>query len=101
MDARRRKRSEVHIDILSNGDPRFIPRSRAQQEIAGGIALIRSAAEVHPRLRRLLDEQEVSWQYVYDYGKGSVRIADVSADGEIAWSEHLRGVEYGDQPPDD
>lgn len=89
-------RSEIRVDIWSNGDPRFIPRSRREQEIRDGIDLIERAAEAHPRLGRLLDTEDVVTQYVYDYGKGSVRIADIEPDGVITWSESLKGVEHGE-----
>lgn len=89
---------EIHVDILSNGDPRFIPRSRGEREIHEGIDLVRRAADAHPRLRRLLDTEDVVTQYVYNYGKGSVLIADIRSDGEILWSRSLTGVEQGETP---
>ena len=91
-------RPEVQVDILSNGDPRFIPKSRGEQEIHDAIDLVRRAADAHPRLRRLLATEDVVTQYIYNYGKGSVRIAAIRSDGEIAWSESLTGVEHGEAP---
>lgn len=89
-------RPEVRVDIWSNGDPRFIPHARREQEIRDGLDLVTRAAETHPRLRRLIDTTDVITRYAYDYGKGSVRIADIEPGGVITWSESLEGVEYGD-----
>ena len=63
------------------------------------MTLVHDAAETHPRLEQLLRNEDVVWQYVHDYGKGSVKIADLTHDGTIAWTEDLRGVEYGDEEP--
>ena len=89
--------ARVRVDIYSSGDPRFVTRSKALREITEGRELVDAAGAAHPRLQRLLDEEPVCWEYVYDYGKGSVRIATVSDGGAVDWAEELRGVEYGDQ----
>lgn len=81
--------SKVRVDILSEGDPRFISRSRAKREIEEGMALVDRARQEHPRLQRLLQDEVVVWQYIYDYGMGSVSIASVTADGNITWSDEF------------
>ena len=85
----------IRVDILSDTDPRFLSKQKARNLIADGLRLIQAVRDVHPELDQLMTREPVSTDLVYDYGKGSVKIAEVAANGIITWEETLVATEYG------
>ena len=87
----------VHVDVQSQGDPKFLTRTKGEREIAQGLAAVESAASVHDALGELLRVHSVRRHFVRDYGKGTVVIAEITEDGSIEWNEKLSFVERGSE----
>lgn len=85
----------VRVNILSDTDPRFLTRKKGVQLVDEGLDLIDSARKAHKGLDRLMAQESVRTELVYDYGMGSVRIARVTEDRDIEWEEALVGREKG------
>lgn len=81
----------VRVAILSDTDPRFLTRTKAEQLVNEGLDLIDSARRAHPELDSLMMEQPVQAELVYDYGMGSVLIARIKDDRSILWEDGLDG----------
>jgi len=85
----------VRVAILSDTDPRFLTTTKGAQLIDEGLDLVSSARSTYPELDSLMGQQAVRIELIYDYGKGSVRIARIAEDRSIEWEERLVGREHG------
>lgn len=91
----------VRVDIFSDSDPRFLTKAKALRLIDEGLDLIQALRTAHPELDALMAREPVKTELVYDYGKGSVRIATVATDRSITWEETLVGREHGSRVEDE
>ena len=81
----------VHIDVCSPIDPRSLTGLAAEREVARARQVI-SQASADPRFAQLLASNRVVWELVWEYGKGSIRLASIDQQGRLAW-------EAGATPP--
>ncbi len=73
----------IHVSIFTSVEPQAVTPAMAEHDVATGLATIRSAEAADPRISHLFEQYGVSYDYVYDYGHGAVRIGDADPNGSV------------------
>lgn len=73
----------IHVSIFTSLEPNSITDEIAAREVVAGLDHLSTVLAADPRLAVLFDEYGVVREYVYDYGHGAVRVADVGEDASV------------------
>jgi hypothetical protein len=75
---------KVHVRFSTEREPSRVTIIMAQADVRAGLAVVAQLLEADRRLGRLFDKYGVCYEYLYDYGHGAVKIADVASDGTVS-----------------
>jgi hypothetical protein len=74
-----------HISIGTSLEPSSLTAEIATRDVTSGLGNLRGVVDEDPRLAALFEEYGVVREYVYDYGHGAVKVADVAEDGTLTF----------------
>jgi hypothetical protein len=75
----------VHVEFPCNVDPDRATKGAAEADMAQALALVGVISAADPRFEALLQRFWVVYEYIYDYGMGSILLATARADGTVDW----------------
>jgi len=75
---------KIHIYFWTVRSPSTITVELAEADVRTGLAVVGQLLGADSRLGRLFDEFGVCYEYLYDYGQGAAKIADVASDGTVS-----------------
>jgi len=73
----------IHVSVFTEVEPSAVTAEIANRDARRGLEAIHQAESADPRLAQLFERFGVTFEYVYDYGHGSVKIGFIAPDGEI------------------
>ena len=73
----------IHLSIFTSLEPGSLTAQIATNDVTTGVGHLAGVIDADPRLAALFEEYGVVRAYVYNYGHGAVKVADVSDDGTV------------------
>lgn len=73
----------IHVSIFTTVERRTVTPEMAGHDVHLGLSAVKKAAAADPRLSRMFEQYGVTYEYVYDYGHGAVKIGDADEHGAV------------------
>ena len=82
----------VHLQVFTGREPKSLTLQTASTEISAGVEAVAAAKAADRRLGELFSRYGVVWEYCYDYGMGTIRLAVIDHKGRTTWEPGFRPV---------